>query len=233
MLAAPGSGTAGNADAAHHDPNDDEDAAWLLAYARDGDIAAFERLYRRHERPMFRFLLRASGERELAEDLLAETWLAVCRQAGGFRSGLGARCRTWLYTIAHHKLMDHLRRHARERQAATALATDAAVTAGRGFDDEPGLEAQLQADARDEPLALLERRECARALLAALQALPAEQREAWLLQAEGGLSLEQIASATDVGIETAKSRLRYARAKLRLQLARWSPDDTLGCAALS
>ena len=63
----------------------------------------------------------------------------------------------------------------------------------------------------------------ARALLDALAVLSAVQREAFLLQAEAGMSLEEIAQATGVGTETAKSRLRYARARLRELLAAWSP----------
>ncbi|HET9702343.1 MAG TPA: sigma-70 family RNA polymerase sigma factor, partial [Burkholderiales bacterium] len=63
-----------------------------------------------------------------------------------------------------------------------------------------------------------ENREQAVRLLAALEALPEAQREAFLLHEEGGLSVEEIAAATGVGFETAKSRLRYAVARLRQAL---------------
>jgi RNA polymerase sigma factor (sigma-70 family) len=64
----------------------------------------------------------------------------------------------------------------------------------------------------------LESSEQAAALIAAVERLPLEQREAFLLQAEAGLSVEGIAEATGVNFETAKSRLRYARNSLRQQL---------------
>ena len=59
----------------------------------------------------------------------------------------------------------------------------------------------------------------------AVEALPLVQREVFLLFADGGLSLEEIAGATKVGVETAKSRLRYARASLRESLAHWRSAD--------
>ena len=62
------------------------------------------------------------------------------------------------------------------------------------------------------------RQEQVAAFAAALEELPAEQREAFVLREEGGLSLDDIAAATEVGRETAKSRLRYAVARLRKTL---------------
>jgi RNA polymerase sigma factor (sigma-70 family) len=68
------------------------------------------------------------------------------------------------------------------------------------------------------PLRQLQSREQAQALLDALAALPAVQREAFLLQAEGALTVADIAATTGVPVETARSRLRYARATLRQTL---------------
>ena len=68
------------------------------------------------------------------------------------------------------------------------------------------------------PLRRIETRQQAAQLLAALAELPPEQREAFLLQAEAEMSVSDIAVATGVGFETAKSRLRYARAALRRAL---------------
>ena len=62
-------------------------------------------------------------------------------------------------------------------------------------------------------------REQAKALLDAIEQLPEDQREAFLLQAEGDMSVEEIAAAIGVTFETAKSRLRYARSKLKTLLA--------------
>lgn len=177
------------------------DEQLMLAYAA-GDVQAFEVLYGRHERAVFRFIMRLLRGDGAADDLLQETWFSVARAAAGYKPT--ARFTTWLYTIARSKVIDHFR---------TARPTE---SLDAGDDDEsPSLAQALAADERGEPLRQLESREDARAFLAALEALPAVQREAFLLQAEAGLSVEQIAEATGVGAETAKSRLRYARAKLR------------------
>jgi RNA polymerase sigma-70 factor (ECF subfamily) len=74
---------------------------------------------------------------------------------------------------------------------------------------------RLAESAKLEPLAQVQAQDEAAALLNAVAQLPAEQRSAFLLQAEGELSVEEIAHATGSSFETAKSRLRYARAKLR------------------
>ena len=78
--------------------------------------------------------------------------------------------------------------------------------------------AAIPAARSDEPQSRAENRELSERLRAALAALPPAQREAFLLQQEGGLSLAEIAELTDVGTETVKSRLRYAVGKLRAEL---------------
>ena len=75
------------------------------------------------------------------------------------------------------------------------------------------------ADPGQTPLEQVQSRELALALVAAVEALPLEQRGTFVMFVEAGLSLEDIAQVTGVAVETAKSRLRYARAKLRQSLA--------------
>ena len=77
----------------------------------------------------------------------------------------------------------------------------------------------LAPDPGQSPLEQVQSRELAQEIVAAVEALPLEQRGAFVMFAQGGLSLEEIAQATGVAVETAKSRLRYARAKLRQLLA--------------
>jgi RNA polymerase sigma-70 factor (ECF subfamily) len=74
----------------------------------------------------------------------------------------------------------------------------------------------------DEPMVRAESQQQATAILRAIEALPAPQREAFLLYEEGGFSIEEIAAATACSAETAKSRLRYAIAKLRAQLKEYA-----------
>ncbi|MBV9995489.1 MAG: sigma-70 family RNA polymerase sigma factor [Caulobacteraceae bacterium] len=183
------------------DPADD---AALLAAHGAGDAQAFERLYGRYDRPAFQFIRRMLGaaHAEAAEDLHQETWISVARSAAAFDPGK-ASFRTWLFTIARRKVLDHFRRQ-KVAVVASAEDDDAAM---RVQDPGPG------------PAEQAETRELAQRLANAVEALPLEQRGAFLMFAAGGLTLEEIAEATGVPVETAKSRLRYARARLRQALA--------------
>lgn len=197
------------------------DADLMQAYAR-GDAAAFAMLYDRHERSVHRFIRRSLGTRfdSAADDVLQETWISVARAAARYvQQPAEARFATWLFTVARSRVVDHLR-----RQKVATVSLDDQGTQGRNDAAEGGSWADcLAADASCEPLARIESRRQAQAFIEALDELPDIQREAFMLQAEGGLSVEEIAVATGVGAETAKSRLRYARAKLRAMLAAWSP----------
>lgn len=193
------------------------DEALMSAYAA-GDEAAFAVLLGRHEAALLRFVRRSLGavHESAAEDVLQDTWISVARAADRYRAQADARFTTWLYTVARSRVIDHLR-----RQDAPAVSLDDEGAAGG--DDGERLVDRLAADARDEPLERVTTRRQAQAFMQALDQLPHEQREAFLLQAEAGLSVEEIGAACGVGAETAKSRLRYARAKLRDLLAAWSP----------
>ena len=113
-----------------------------------------------------------------------------------------AKFSTYLYTIAHHHMIDHWRR---QGLATVSLDEEDAI--------EPPGPVALQPEKRAELNQSGER------LLAALAALPLLQREAFLLHEESGLSVAEIAAATGTEHETAKSRLRYATAKLREALS--------------
>jgi RNA polymerase sigma factor (sigma-70 family) len=183
------------------EPDLAEDDADLLRAHLAGDRQAFARLYDRYDRPCFHFIRRLLGSADAAEDLHQETWIAVSRNAAGFDPAK-ASFPAWLFTIARHKVWDHFR-----RQKITVLAA--------AHDDA----ALLVADPGPTPLDQVQSRELAERLVAAVDALPLEQRGAFVMFAHAGLSLEEIAQATGVAVETAKSRLRYARARLRQALA--------------
>lgn len=167
------------------------DEELMLAYGR-GDAGAFETLYKRHRGGLFRFILRAVKQRAAAEELFQEAWIRVIEARS--RYAPQARFTTWLYTIAHNLLVDHWR-----RKGLTLVQLD---------------EEELVA-APDNPARQAEARESLARLLQAIEALPAAQREAFLLHEEGGLSVAEIAAVTGAGEEAAKSRLRYAMAKLK------------------
>jgi RNA polymerase sigma-70 factor (ECF subfamily) len=182
-----------------HGNGPDEDL--MLAY-RAGDAAAFDALYARHKGGVFRYLRRQTGNAAVAEELFQDVWMRLIDARARYEPQ--AKFSTWLYTIAHNRLMDHFRSGSR-----------AALVSYEDEDDPPP---ELVADT-PRPEEMLARKQDAARLLAAIDALPAAQREAFVLQQEGDLSVEEIAAATGVNRETAKSRLRYAMAKLRAQFA--------------
>ncbi len=184
------------------EPDAADDAELLRAHGA-GDPHAFARLYDRYDRQCFQFIRRVLGSAhgEAAEDLHQETWISISKSAADFDPSR-ASFPAWLFTVARNKVFDHYRR---QKVAVLASAQDDA--------------AMTVADPGPTPLARVQSRELAQRLVAAVEALPLEQRGAFVMFAVGGLSLEEIALASGVAVETAKSRLRYARAKLREALA--------------
>ncbi|MBK7685883.1 MAG: RNA polymerase sigma factor [Rhodocyclaceae bacterium] len=183
------------------DPRTDE--ALMLAY-RDGDAAAFEGLYARHRAKLFRYLLRQCGRREQADEMFQEIWMSVIRARSNYE--VTAKFTTWLYRIAHNRLVDSYRATGRLAEFEVDVL------------DDQGDPPDYPASANEQPERLVARAQLAGRLVAAIGLLPTTQREAFLLAAEGGLTVEEIANATACGFETAKSRLRYAYARLRHEL---------------
>jgi RNA polymerase sigma factor (sigma-70 family) len=182
---------------------DAADDADLLAAHGAGDPHAFARLYDRYDRPCFQFIRRLLGAAhgDAAEDLHQETWIAIAKTAANFDPAK-ASFPAWLFTIARHKTFDHFRR---QKVAVLASAGDDA--------------AMMVPDPGQSPLEQVQSRELAREIVAAVEALPLEQRGVFVMFSQAGFSLDEIAQVTGVAVETVKSRLRYARAKLRQSLA--------------
>jgi RNA polymerase sigma-70 factor (ECF subfamily) len=185
---------------------DDADESLMLAYA-SGRAAAFDRLYARHKGPVFRYLVRHCGDARLAEELFQDVWMRVVRARATYAPT--AKFTTWLYTLAHHRLVDHWR--ASGQLHAVPLDADPG-----DHDEAPAM--KIPGARTHEPETRVASREVGARIATALAALPAVQRDAFLLQQEGGLSLAEIAALTGAGEETVKSRLRYATAKLRAAL---------------
>jgi len=173
------------------------DEQLMLAY-RGGDAGAFEELYRRHKSGLFRFVLRSVRDRAVAEELYQEIWMRAIEARGRYE--VQAKFTTWLYTIAHNRLVDHWRKRGLQLVSL----------------DQEGVEqAEPPATADYEPQRILEAKQGLARFARALEALPPAQREAFLLHEEGGMSVAEIARATGANEEAAKSRLRYALAKLK------------------
>src|ERR1700693_1697217 len=179
---------------------EDSDEALIGRYAR-GDAPAFELLSRRHELRVWRYLQRNLRNAATADELMQEVWFAVARDAARYLPS--ARFTSWLFTIAHNRMIDSIR----------AQRRDTSLESLRHDSDE--VIRQLTADPSTSPVAAAVARDEAAALIRAVEELPQEQREAFLLQVEGDLDVEEIAKLTGSSFETTKSRLRYARTKLR------------------
>jgi RNA polymerase sigma-70 factor, ECF subfamily len=179
----------------------DEDAKLMVRY-RDGDSDAFSTLYARHKGPLYRYLLRQVRNAGAAADLFQDVWSRLVATRGRYEAR--AKFATYLFHIAHNCTIDFFRRDLKMRNTARADDADAL--------SEP------EVPEYQRPDGIAEFAEQQSALLAALGALPREQREAFLLHEETGLTIEEIARVTDVGVETAKSRLRYAIRKLKKSL---------------
>lgn len=193
----------------------DEDL--MLAF-RDGDAVAFEQLVTRHKRGLYNFLLRSVHDRSRSEEMLQEVFLRVIRAKDRYQRT--ARFTTWIYTIARNLCVDESRRQKFRRTLPLE-----AKRRGRGGDDGQSIldvtEAQqVGIDAESEAPKVRER------VAAAIDGLPDDQREVFMMRQFGGLSFKQIGEAVGAPENTVKSRMRYALEKLRGDLSDIDPRAT-------
>ena len=178
------------------------DEELMLAYQR-GDAGAFDTLYGRHKGRLYRFMLRSVKNGGVTDEQYQDVWMRVIESRARYEPT--AKFKTWLYTIAHNRMMDHFRRHSLRVVESTADAAEMAESVA----DASGA----------QPENLVEARADLRRLAEAIAALPPVQREAFLLHQESGMTVPEIAEATGTPVEAAKSRLRYALQKLREALS--------------
>lgn len=188
----------------------DVDSGLMLRY-RDGDAAAFAALYAQYKGPLYRYLLRHVRNAGAAADLFQEVWSHLIATRARYEPR--AKFATFLFHIAHNCAIDFFRRDSNLRRALLSHA-DAMIS-------------ELEVPEHQRPDKVAEFAEQQSALLAAVSALPQEQREAFLLREETGLSIEEIARITEVPMETAKSRLRYAVRKLQHSLRPMQEHEAL------
>jgi len=177
----------------------DED---LMPLLRRGDARAFEVLYERHAPAAFSLAYRMLGARGPAEDVMQEAFLGIWRAGARYDRARGS-VRTWVLGIVHHRAIDALRR--------------ASVQDRRRATDE-GLEERVEARERTD--VEVARREEARGVRTALQALPREQSQVIQLAYFGGFTHTEIATMLDAPVGTVKGRMRLGLAKMRDHLER-------------
>ena len=186
------------------------DEQLMLAYGA-GSAEAFEVLYGRWRRQIYRFLIRQCAGAGTADELFQDVWLRVVNARRQYT--VAAKFSTWLFRIARNRLIDHWRSESR-KPIVEMVMTD---------DGEADPLDKVAAPDELQPEKMMERKDRVRLVVDAVESLPDAQREAFLLHEEGGLTIDEIATLTGVGHETAKSRLRYAMTRLRAQLTECRP----------
>ena len=186
------------------------DEELMLRYGR-GEVASFEVILGRHERRILNFVYRSVGERSRAEELTQDVFLKVVRGASKYRPT--AKFTTWLFTIARNVCVDDSRR----RKKGPTVSLDAPLRAGES-EGQTHVDRLVDGGAASGT-AEVAREEFRRRLLAALDALPAEQREVFVLRHYEGMRFVEIARDFGISENTVKSRMRYALATLRGYLA--------------
>lgn len=176
--------------------------AELVARCLQGDLHAFEAIYRQHSIALFSLALRMLGNQSDAEDLLQEIFLNAYRKLGSYqgRSALG----TWLYRLAVNRCLDHLRSGASQKQSITW-----------SLEEQANLDPSAPADGTTERLDL-ER---------AIVQLPHSYRAAFVLYDIEGFGHREVANILGVAEGTSKSLVHKARLKLR-ELLRSSRQES-------
>ncbi len=189
---------------------DPPDETLMLRY-QQGDRSAFSALVRRHQGPLFNFAMRQVRVQSVAEEVVQETFVRVVHNAADFKHE--ARFTTWVYTITRNLCIDHLRKR--------ALRKHPSLDESRGEDgDGPTLGEQTA-----DPRASVEREatgiELKERIARAVDKLPDEQREVFLMREVSNLPFKEIAEITGVPENTVKSRMRYALERLQEALAEY------------
>ncbi len=167
----------------------------LVAKLKAGDAAAFEAVYEAYRPRLFSFLARLSRRREVAEDLLDETWLRLIARSSKLSDDTCLAA--WLFTVARN-LHASWRRH-------RALDEDRVVDAPATWPDPAPGESPFDAAARDETERRLER---------ALASLSLGDREVLLMIGVGGVGAEDAARALGLSYQALRKRLQRARERL-------------------
>lgn len=178
------------------------DEMLMVRYKR-GDRDAFAELVRRYQRPLFNFSLRYVGKSELAADITQETFLKVVKRSADFKHE--SRFSTWLFAITRNLCIDELRRlkHRTHAPLDETVDTVKAVDGPRIIDAEQSTSAS-------------EMRGC---MVRAIDRLPEDQKEVFLLRQLGGIPFAEIALVVGTNENTAKSRMRYALERLQQELS--------------
>jgi len=179
----------------------------MLSY-KAGIDAAFDVLYARHKGGLYRYVLRQLNNRpEITNEIYQDIWMKLIKARLNYQPS--AKFSTWLYRLAHNRLVDHWRSE-KHKQLQIAF-----VETTEGSDDELHNSDCPVSRSSNEPQNSFQQKQTQQQIKQAIAQLPEEQRSAILLKEDAGLSLAQIAEVTGVNRETVKSRLRYGIKRLQ------------------
>ena len=192
--------------------NDVADEVLMMQF-QGGDRQAFTVLVRRHKTPIYNFVFRQVRSKTTAEDLAQDVFVRVVQNASSFKHE--ARFTTWVYSIARNLVIDHLRKMSLRRHPSldhgSGKEPDGPTLGERVADEHPSTSADRQAMSTD----IGER------IAVAVESLPSEQREVFLLRQMAKVPFKEIAKMTGVPENTVKSRMRYALERLQEALAEY------------
>src|SRR6185503_20086937 len=182
------------------------DEVLMLRY-KDGDLSAFEVIIEKHQQPLFSFAYRFCNDYHQAQDLVQEVFMRLVKMSRHYEPK--AKFTTYLYTIAHNVCVDHFRRKKKRQTVSLSDPIDS--------ENEMTIEDTMK-DERANPQRDYHQKTFEQALHQAVEELPAEQREVFLLREQQNLAFDEIARITGCLPSTAKSRMRYALQSIREKL---------------
>lgn len=181
----------------------------LLDLYQTGNAQAFEVLYGRYKNAIYHYFFRQVSNAAMSDELHQDVWLKVIKSGHNFKHK--SSFKTWLYTIAHHRLVDYYRHNSKQvlhLVKENPLNNEA---------NEETIEF-TEKNSESQPDNVLYTEQMQKLLLESLKALPKEQQEVFILHEKSNLSLKDIAQTMGASFEQTKSRLRYATKKLRQAL---------------
>ncbi len=176
----------------------------VQAYIK-GDQSAIETLINRHRSKVYTYILLTIKNQPLAEDLFQETFIKVIQSLRGGKYRDNGRFLSWVIRIAHNLVIDHFRKE-KQMNSVSNDDSDVDLFNSKKLSEENIEELIIHSQIKSEIRALINE-------------LPDDQREVVLLRHYGGLSFKEIADQTDVSINTALGRMRYALINLRKLIA--------------
>lgn len=183
----------------------DLDEATVVARAQDGDLLAFERLVDDYQTPLYRLALRMVDDRQLAEDVVQDSFVAAWRKLPTLTEPQAFR--GWMYQIVTFRSLDLLRRRRSEPLLIDRTGTNGHTLNGQQRSLDPSQQVEQQAQMRG--------------LQQVLSGLPVDQRVCWLLRDVDELSYVEISTVLNLPVSTIRGRLARARRQLSEGMASW------------